>query len=186
PTGVQVNMSAYDTTAPTALNATVLSFDPIAHTVTLSANATGPGVGSGDVINFLNPGIVYNITQSNFRSAAGVIYGSGTQGVVLNDDGFYTCSQGGAIIPANAVGLVQLTVTASQFGCSGPGIIGLSPVAGVAVIGNLFIDGDAVGTLYAIDFQQAYNTVIVGNSFGGAGVGPGHSLGIHVNANNAY
>jgi phage tail sheath gpL-like len=57
PAGIVPGMVVSDVTAPTGITAgtTVLSVDTTAHTVTMSANAAGPGVGSGDTIQFATP-----------------------------------------------------------------------------------------------------------------------------------
>jgi phage tail sheath gpL-like len=69
-----------DSTAPTAIAAgtTVLSIDFTAHTVTMSANAAGPGVGGTDTIVFTRPFVAKPYLASSVLSAAGLA-GPGSQ-----------------------------------------------------------------------------------------------------------
>jgi phage tail sheath gpL-like len=57
PVGVVPGMVVTDTTAPTVIpaNTTILSVDTTAHTATMSANATGAGVGGTDALVFTTP-----------------------------------------------------------------------------------------------------------------------------------
>lgn len=72
--GIQPGDVVADTTAPTVIPAAtkVLSTDPVAHTVTMTANATGAGVGNADTITFTRPFVAKPYLASSVQAVAGL------------------------------------------------------------------------------------------------------------------
>lgn len=160
PAGVYAGMQVYDQTTGLFVG-TVSTVGTT--TVTLVANAANT-VTSADTVQFFNQAFIYTASNDNFNgTAAGIVYGGGSQGLFVTQSNF--AGTQGVIAPGNAFGLTQLTVTNSQFNTTQEDIDTGSLVTDVVISGNVFYVTDNTGTHPALIFNKVARLSVTGNVF---------------------
>jgi hypothetical protein len=181
PAGIVNGMFFYDVSNPAAGVGQFQITSFTGTTVTLNSNVPST-VGSGDIIIFANAAIGYAFTDDNFELLSrGIVYGNAVQGVMV-DHGDFTGTIMGITSNANEVGLVQLTVTGSQFNSSQFNILEGSAIADTIISNNLFFIQDTTLAFPAITFNFGSRFTVTGNSIVGRGSG---SVGITINNDGA-
>lgn len=122
--------------------------------------------------------LIHNFNSCSwFNLAEGLVYGTYVQGVTVSQCNF-TNGTTDILIPAGAVGCVQLTITGSQFAGSGERIILNGALASLLMSSNLiFVAANQIGLALNAIYGQVS---IIGNNFSGMSVSG--SFGINVNA----
>ncbi|MGX7347337.1 hypothetical protein ACWM9A_15950 [Acetobacter pasteurianus] len=132
---------------------------------------TNIGIGVSITGTSPNYALGHNFTKCFFYSGEiGIIYGNYTQGITVNQCNFGTST--GIIVPGGESYLAQLSIIASQFGCSAYGIVIESILSGITIIGNSFYYPDDTSPTIGVYMNYSgspaiQGTAIVGNFFGG-------------------
>lgn len=97
--------------------------------------------------------------------AAGIVYGTYTQGLSVSGSNFTNCDYG-IHAPAGITGLDQLSVSNSQFNCFTAGIRLETAIIQTQIVGNVFL---VESTSTGVFLDHCSSTQIIGNSFGNSG-----------------
>jgi hypothetical protein len=144
------------------------------------ANA-GAGIGvalAGVPSGAFQYSLIHNFSKCSwFNEGEGLVYGNYVQGVTLDQCNF-TNGTTDVLIPAGAVGCVQLAISNSQFAGIGERILLNGPIATVLLSNNvIFVEANQIG----IAFNAIYGQVcITGNNFSGSSIVG--NFGVNVNA----
>ncbi|OAZ76100.1 hypothetical protein SRCM100623_00278 [Acetobacter pasteurianus] len=157
--------------------------------VIIAGSLPNTNVGIGVNISGTSPNysLGHNFTNCVFYSGeVGIIYGTYSQGITVNQCNFGTFT--GVRIPEGETSIAQLSIVASQFGCSGYGVDIRSLSSGITITGNTFYYPDDISDTIGIYMNYSgtpaiQGTAIVGNFFSGHSI-PGNSgKGIVVSGN---
>lgn len=148
--------------------------DPI---LGFSTEGVGVSLIASDSPDKAPPTTGFNFTNMIFDMGIGVIYGNWVEGLTFAQCNF-TGTKYGIYSPVPGNELDQLSVTGSQFNCSGAGIFCNSPIQNVMISSCLFITytAGAVG----VNLQAWSSVAIMGNCFQGYN----HNKGIILGSNN--